>query len=80
MIQAALAELDARTEGWIWFVVLILSIVVILSLVSVVRRMLLKPMEHRPSDISDAWAEAGRRLAPPPPEAGDEAPEDETSR
>jgi hypothetical protein len=34
-------------------------------------------MHHTPSDTTDAWTEAGRRLqAPPPGEDADETPED----
>jgi len=50
---------------------------VLLALVTL-RRFLIRPMAHKPSDTSDAWAEAGRRLrvAPPPAKPGAES-EDE---
>jgi hypothetical protein len=34
--------------------------------VMAVRRRLVRPMPHEPSDTTDAWAEAGRRLQAPP--------------
>jgi hypothetical protein len=72
-----LAELDPHTEGWLWLGVLVVSLVVILILLGMVRRWFMAPMKHTPSDTSDAWKEAGRRLPVPPDEPDEnELPED----
>jgi len=49
-------------SGLIVLVVWALALVVLLLLFGVIRRLLLRPMKHTPSDTTDAWAEAGRRL------------------
>ena len=38
------------------------------------RRWLLRPMPHKPSDLTDAWTEAGRRFRTPDEPADDEGP------
>ena len=71
---AVIAQLEPRAEGWLWWLVLVGGLLIVLLMVGVLRRRLLRPMRHTPSDTTDAWAEAGRRLATPPP--GDEGDED----
>ena len=59
---------EARLEGWLWLATLVICMLVLLLVLLTLRRRLVRPMPHTPSDTSDAWAEAGRRLAAPPPE------------
>ena len=59
---------EARLEGWLWWVMLVACLLVLLLVLVTLRRRFVRPMPHTPSDTSDAWAEAGRRLAVPPPE------------
>ena len=68
---AVLAAMDSRSEGWVWFFAVVGCLVLVLLVLSVLRRRLLKPMSHAPSDTTDAWKEAGRRFQTP-------ASEDET--
>ena len=79
LAMLAAADAEARLEGWAWWAVLVVAclLVVLLALITL-RRFLIRPMAHKPSDTSDAWAEAGRRLrvAPPPAKPGAES-EDE---
>jgi cytochrome b561 len=70
LIVAADASREARLEGWLWWVTLVIGLLVLLLVLATLRRRLLRPMPHKPSDTSDAWAEAGRRLAAPPAEDG----------
>jgi hypothetical protein len=82
MTPAILAATDpaARLEGWLWWIALVVGIAVVLLVLAAIRRFLVRPMSHKPSDTSDAWAEAGRRLPPPPPEGKPgAAPPDEDS-
>jgi len=54
--------LAAPLRAWVlWFAVVGLAVLVGL-LVAWLRRRLLRPMRHRPSSTTDAWAEAGRRF------------------
>ena len=71
----AAADAEARLEGWVWWAVLVACLLVMLLALITLRRFLIRPMSHKPSDISDAWAEAGRRLrvAPPPAKPGAES-------
>ena len=62
---------EARLEGWLWLATLVICMLVLLLVLLTLRRRLVRPMPHTPSDTSDAWAEAGRRLAAPPPEGTD---------
>jgi hypothetical protein len=62
---------EARLEGWLWLATLVICLLVLLLVLLTLRRRLVRPMPHTPSDTSDAWAEAGRRLAAPPPEDTD---------
>ena len=39
-----------------------LGLAALYLLFGVLRRLLLRPMKHTPTDTTDAWAEAGRRL------------------
>lgn len=57
--------MEPRVEGWVWFLVVVGCLVLVLLLVGVLRRRLLRPMSHTPTDTTDAWAEAGRRLRTP---------------
>jgi membrane protein implicated in regulation of membrane protease activity len=58
--------LSARGEGWAWWLVLVACLIFVFLLLSVLRRRLVQPMDHKPSDTTDAWAEAGRRLSVKP--------------
>ncbi len=58
--------LSARGEGWAWWLVLVACLILVFLLLSVLRRRLVQPMDHKPSDTTDAWAEAGRRLSVKP--------------
>jgi len=59
------AATEARSEGWVWFLAVVACLVLVLLILSIVRRRLLRPMSHAPSDTTDAWKEAGRRLQTP---------------
>jgi len=59
---------EARSEGWMWFLAVVVCLLLVLLVLSVLRRRLLRPMSHAPSDTTDAWTEAGRRLQAPSPE------------
>ena len=63
---APLVALSARGEGWAWWMVLVAGLILVFLLLSVLRRRLVQPMDHKPSDTTDAWAEAGRRLSVKP--------------
>jgi hypothetical protein len=63
-----LIAMEPRAEGWLWWSILVGCIVIVFLIVGVVRRRLVRPMPHTPSDTTDAWREAGRRLAVPPRE------------
>jgi hypothetical protein len=65
---AEAARHEARLEGWVWWVTLVACLLVVLLVLATLRRHFVRPMPHAPTDTSDAWAEAGRRLAAPPPE------------
>ena len=69
---------EARLEGWLWWATLVACLLVLLLILATLRRRFVQPMLHKPSDTSDAWAEAGRRLSVPPPE-GENDSEDKTS-
>lgn len=60
------AALEPRAEGWMWFLAVVGFIVLVLLVLSLLRRRLVRPMPHTPSDTTDSWAEAGRRFRPPP--------------
>lgn len=67
------AHAEAREEGWLWWFVLVGGVLVAFGLLMVLRRRLVRPMPHRPSDTTDSWAEAGRRLCVPPPKDSGQA-------
>lgn len=74
MTEALPIPLAAPPGAWaLWITVVALAVVAGL-LVAWLRRWLLRPMRHRPSSTTDAWAEAGRRLR-----VTDEAPDDDSS-
>ncbi len=80
MIHTALipVAMQPRAEGWVWLLAVVGVLVLVLLVLSILRRLLLRPMPHRPTDTTDAWAEAGRRLQTPAPEDGaDGRPGDE---
>ena len=80
IIAAADPSREARLEGWLWWATLVAGLLVLLLILATLRRRFVQPMPHKPSDTSDAWAEAGRRLSVPPPEPeGKNDSEDETS-
>jgi hypothetical protein len=58
--------LDPHVEGWIWWALLVIGLIIISIAVAVLRRRFVQPMRHTPSDTTDSWQEAGRRLATPP--------------
>jgi len=75
MILAEAADVAARSEGWLWWAVLVGALVILLLALGALRRRLVRPMLHTPTDTTDAWAEAGRRMKVPPQKekpAGDE--------
>jgi hypothetical protein len=78
-IALGLEPLAPREQGWIWWAVLVLCLAVGSLLVAVVRRRLLAPMKHGPSDTTDSWREAGRRLQVPEGEEGGKDGADEES-
>jgi hypothetical protein len=66
--------LAAPPWAWaLWFTVAALAVLLAL-LVAYLRRWLLRPMRHRETSTTDAWAEAGRRFR-----ETDAAQEDETA-
>lgn len=75
-----LIALEPRAEGWLWWSVLVGCIVIVFLVVGMVRRRFVRPMPRTPSDTTDAWREAGRRLPVPPrdePETPDGGEADE---
>ncbi|HUU92590.1 MAG TPA: hypothetical protein VM238_15435 [Phycisphaerae bacterium] len=78
LVPVALEE--ARSEGWAWFLAVMACLVLVLLVWSILRRRLLRPMSHGPSDTTDAWQEAGRRFQTPAPEdeADAEPPDEDT--
>lgn len=66
MNTLAAAPIDPRAEGWAWWLILVLILLVVFVVVAALRRRFLKPMKHEPTDTTDAWVEAGRRLKVPP--------------
>jgi hypothetical protein len=79
MIPAADVPVDLapRVEGWILWLGLVFCLLGVVMVILIVRRRLLNPMPHTPSDTTDAWSEAGRRLPVPPPEEGPKGPDRE---
>lgn len=73
----AAAPVEAREEGWIWWFATVAALAIALLAVMAVRRRLVRPMPHEPSDTTDAWAEAGRRLQVPPAKDSGEAESDD---
>ncbi len=74
MTDAWPMPLAAPLEAWgLWFTVVALGALAGLVL-AWLRRRFLRPMRHRPSSTTDAWAEAGRRFHPT-----DEVQEDDAS-
>ena len=74
---APLVALSARGEGWAWWMVLVACLILVFLLLSVLRRRLVQPMDHKPSDTTDAWAEAGRRLSVKPDDRNGQDSEEE---
>lgn len=68
-LDAILVAMEPRAEGWLWWSVVVGAIVVVLLLLTLLRRRFIRPLPRSPSDTTDAWAEAGRRLPVPPPES-----------
>jgi hypothetical protein len=79
MMLAEAVDAAARTEGWLWWFVLVAGVVVLGLALMMLRRRLIRPMPHTPTDTSDAWAEAGRRLQLPPTDK-EKPPADEDAR
>ena len=59
----------AKAQAWAWWWLFVIGLIVGLCALGLVflhlRKRLLPPMSHRPTDTSDAWAEAGRRMPTP---------------
>lgn len=73
MTDAWPIPLAAPLEAWgLWFTVVALGALVGLVL-AWLRRRFLRPMRHRPSSTTDAWAEAGRRFRSPEAVEDDDA-------
>jgi len=68
--MSALESQAARTEAWVWWMVICLGLLIALFLWVAMRWRGTLPMHHRPSDTTDAWREAGRRLQVPEDEDG----------
>ena len=74
-LAAALAALSPRGEGWVWWLGLVAVLALAALLVLVLRRRLLRPMTHEPTDTTDSWVEAGRRVPlKPPAEDSEDSP------
>ena len=72
-----ITDLEPRAQGWIWWILLVIILAVVVLLLMGVRRWILRPMPHRPTDTTDAWTEAGRRFhLPPAAEGRAEPPKD----
>jgi hypothetical protein len=70
-----LATLTPREEGWVWWLSVVFGTMLLALVLVILRRRFLLPMPHKPSDTTDAWKEAGRRVAMPktgPKEPGQE--------
>jgi len=72
ILSAASAE--ARDEGWFWWFALVAGLAIAMLVVMLLRRRLVRPLSRTPTDTTDAWAEAGRRLQVPPAEGSDQGP------
>jgi hypothetical protein len=57
--------------------VLVACLIFVFFLLSVLRRRLDRPMDHKPSDTTDAWAEAGRRFSVKPDDQNGQDSEEE---
>ncbi len=70
MMHTALmpVAMEPRAEGWVWLLAVVGALVLVLLVLSILRRRLLRPMPHAPTDTTDAWKEAGRRFQTPAPE------------
>ncbi len=67
--------LAASPQGQVWtlWALLVFGMVVLVFLLfGIVRRRLVRPMRHTPSDLTDAWTEAGRRMKAEAPGGEDE--------
>jgi len=73
----AAASAEAREEGWFWWFATVAGLAIALLVVMAVRRRLVRPMPLEPSDTTDAWAEAGRRLKVPKAQKPGEAASDD---
>jgi len=61
-----ITDLEPRAQGWIWWILLVITLAGVVLLLMGVRRWILRPMPHQPTDTTDAWTEAGRRFHLPP--------------
>ena len=67
-VPGPILGVSPRAEAWVLLVAVVASAAVVLALlVGVVRRRLLRPLPRTPTDATDSWAEAGRRLKVPGP-------------
>jgi hypothetical protein len=58
----------AGAGPWVLLSLVVGLVVIAVVLLGLLRRRLLRPMPRRPSDTTDSWTEAGRRLQVPPPD------------
>jgi hypothetical protein len=79
MMLSEAVDAEARSEGWMWWFLLVAGVVVLGLALMMLRRRLIRPMPHTPTDTSDAWAEAGRRLQLPPTDK-EKPPSDEDAK
>jgi hypothetical protein len=76
-LQEATKQTAVREFWWLWIGLVLLALVMIRVVAAIGKRRRLLSQGGRPlgkgKPIKDAWAEAGRRAEPLPPESDDEA-------
>jgi len=66
MTRLLLTQISPRGQGALLVLLLLLAVLVVAVVLALLRRRFVRPMTRAPSDTTDAWAEAGRRLGQPP--------------